>query len=223
MTGNFSKADTETVLRDFQYRENNGSPSRRNRKLEEGKPKKEVTIKKAGLTQIYLNFGFRTAPARNSDTPALDLIDSLLGMGESSRLFVELREKRALTYDFDAANVSGLDYGYFFINCPVKTKSLDLTQTLIRDELQKIKNQPPTKNELDKSKNMLLGSIFKVLDNFHESPRLLAYDEIHFENRKSLVEYANKIQSLTEQDITEVANKYFVDKNYSIAILTPKK
>ena len=144
-------------------------------------------------------------------------------MGESSRLFVELREKSALTYDFDVANVSGLDYGGFFINCPVRTKSLDAAQTVIREELIKIKTAPPSQNELDKSKNMLLGSIFRVMDNFHELPRLLAYDEIHFETQNSLTDYTAKINSLTTQDLTEVANKYFQDKNYSTAILIPKK
>ena len=223
LTGNFSSKDEETVLGDFQDRENNGSVTRRTCRLEEGKPKKEATIKKSGLTQAYISFGFRTAPARDVDTPALELTEALLGMGESSRLFVELREKRALTYDFDAINVSGLDYGYFSVTCPVSTKSLDLTQTLIRDELQKVKNQPPSKNELDKSKNMLLGGIFRVMDNFHELPGLIAYDEIHFEDEKSLIDYINKINSLTEKDVTEVANKYFQDENYSTAILTPKK
>jgi predicted Zn-dependent peptidase len=223
LTGNFSNKDRETVLQDSQDRENNGSISRRNRKLEESKPKKEITIKKTGLTQAYLSFGLRTAPARDIDTPSLDLIESLLGMGESSRLFVELREKRALTYDFDSANVSGLNYGYFSLNCPVGTKSLNRTQTLIRDELQKIKNHPPLKNELDKSKNLLLGNIFRIMDNFHELPRLFSYEEIHFENQNSLIDYTNKINALTKIDVTEVANKYFQDKNYSTAILTPKK
>jgi predicted Zn-dependent peptidase len=222
LTGNFSNKDTEAVLQDFQDRENNGPISRRNRKIEESKPKKEVRTKKSGLTQAYLSFGLRTTPARDINTPSLDLIESLLGIGESSRLFVELREKRALTYDFGATNVSGLDYGYFSVNCPVKTKSLNLTQTLIRDELQKIKNQPPTKNELDKSKNLLLGNIFRVIDNSHELPRLLAYEEIHFGNQNSLIDYTNKVNSLTELDMAEVANKYFQDKNYSTAILTPK-
>jgi predicted Zn-dependent peptidase len=144
-------------------------------------------------------------------------------MGESSRLFVELREKRALTYDFDAMHVSGLDYGYFYVDCAVKTKSLNLTQTLIRNELQKIKNQPPSKNELDKSKSLLFGNVFRIIDNPQELPRLLAYEEIHFENENSLIDYINKINSLTEKEITEAANKYFQDKNYSTAILTPKK
>jgi len=222
LTGNFSSKDTETILQDFQSRENNGKVSRRNRELEESKPQKEVKISKSGLTQAYLSFGLRTIPARHVDTPTLDLIESLLGMGESSRLFVELREKRALTYDFDSMNVPGLDYGHFSVNCAVKTKSLSLTQRLIKDELQKIKNQPPTKDEFDKSKNMLLGNVFRTIDSSHELPRLLSYEEIHFENQNSLVDYTDKINTLTELDMAEVANKYFQDKNYSTAILTPK-
>jgi len=223
LTGNFSNKEVETVLEDFQDKENNGSISRRNRKLEEGNPKKEEVIKKSGLTQAYLSFGLRTAPTRDADAASFDLIESILGMGESSRLFVELREKRALTYDFDAMHVSGLDYGYFYVDCAVKTKSLNLTQTLIRNELQKIKNQPPSKNELDKSKSLLFGNVFRIIDNPQELPRLLAYEEIHFENENSLIDYINKINSLTEKEITEAANKYFQDKNYSTAILTPKK
>ncbi len=222
LTGNFSDKDIETVLQDFQDRESKGPISRRNHKPEESEPKKEAVIKKSGLTQAYLSFGFRTAPTSHCDTPSLDLIEAILGMGESSRLFVELREKRALTYDFDAANVTGLDYGYFYVNCPVRTKSIKVTQTLIRGELQKIRNQPPTKKELDKSKSLLLGNVFRTIDSSHELPRLLAYEEIHLENQNSLIDYINKINSLTEHDVTEIANKYFEDKNYSTAILTPK-
>jgi zinc protease len=120
-------------------------------------------------------------------------------------------------------NVSGLDYGYFSVNCPIQTKALSLTQKLIRDELQKIKSHPPTKSELNKTKNLLLGSIFRVMDNFHELPRLIAYEEVHLESENSVVDYINKISALTEKDLTEAANKYFQDKNVSTAILTPKK
>ena len=59
LTGNFSGKDTENVLENFQNRENNCKVSRRNRKPEESKPKKEVGIEKSGLTQSYLNFGLQ--------------------------------------------------------------------------------------------------------------------------------------------------------------------
>ena len=70
---------------------------------------------------------------------------------------------------------------------------------------------------------MLLGNMFRTIDSSHELPRLLAYDEIHFENENSLIDYIEKINSLNKLDVTEIANKYFRDENYSTAILSPKK
>jgi predicted Zn-dependent peptidase len=223
LTGKFSEGDAETVLQDFKDRENGNSVSRSNRKIEESKPRKEAVIEKSGVTQAYLSFGLRTTPARDVDAPTLDLINAILGMGESSRLFIELREKRALTYDFTSMSVSGLDYGYFSINCAVKTKSLKQTQIIIQDELQKLKTHPIKKDELEKSKNLILGDIFRSMDNPQGLPGILADMEIYFGNENALLDYMDKICSLSEQDVTEAANKYFQDKNYSTAILKPKK
>src|SRR4030067_3380589 len=223
LTGSFTNKDTETVLQDFQDRKNHNSAPKRNTQTEEKEPKRETVIKKSGIAQAYLSFGLRTAPAKDTDTPSLDTIEALLGMGESSRLFVQLREKRGLTYDFEALNVAGLDYGYFSINCPVNVRALNQTKRIILDELQKLKARPIAKNELDKSKNLMLGSILRQLDNSQELPRLLAYDEIHFESENALVDYTNKISSVSEQDIIKIANKYFQDKNYATVILTHKK
>ena len=223
MTGSFTNKDTEAVLQDFQDRKNHNSAPKRKTQTEEKEPKRETVVKKSGITQAYLSFGLRTASAKDIDTPTLDLINAILGMGESSRLFVELREKRALTYDFESMNVSGLDYGYFFINCPVEDRAINQAQNIILCELQKLKTHPVTKSELDKSKNLMLGNIFMQVDSPEELPRLLASNEIHFESEYALSNYTDKINSVSEQDITKTANKYFQDKNYAIAILTPKK
>jgi len=223
LTGNFTKKDTETALQDFQDRKNHDSAPKRNTPIKEKEPKRETVVKKSGITQAYLSFGLRTAPAKDIDTPSLDLIDAILGMGESSRLFVELREKRALTYDFESMNVSGLDYGYFFINCAVDVKAINQAQSILLGELQKLKTKSVTKNELDKSKNLMLGNIFMQVDSSQGLPKLLAYDEMHFESETALADYTNKINSVSGQDITETAKKYFQDKNYATAILIPKK
>jgi len=223
LTGSFTNKDKETVLQDFQDRKNDNSIPKRYTQIEEKEPTREKVAKKSGITQAYLCFGFRTVPAKDMDTPSLDLIDTILGDGESSRLFVELREKRALTYDFEAVNASGLDYGYFSINCAVNVRALNQTKRIILDELQKLKTRPVSKGELDKSKNLVLGSIFRQIDSSQGLPRLLAYDEIQFESENALVDYTNKIKSISEQDIVKTANKYFQDENYATAILIPKK
>ncbi len=56
----------------------------------------------------------------------LDLLSAVLNGGTSSRLFVELREKHALTYDVNSDHNKGLDFGYFNVNCAVKDKNLAL-------------------------------------------------------------------------------------------------
>jgi zinc protease len=223
LTGRFSDGEAEHVLQDYRRRENGNAVSRVDRRIEESKPRKEVVMERSGLTQAYFSFGLRACSAKEIDAPTLDLISAILGGGESSRLFKELREKRALTYDFTSINASGLDYGFFSVNCAVKTKSLKQTQIIIQDELQKLKSQPIKDNELKKSKNLILGDIFRSIDNPQQLPEILADMEIYFRNENALVNYKDRICSLSEQDISEVANKYFQDENYATAILKPKK
>jgi zinc protease len=223
LSGKFSETDVETVLEGFQYKENSSLVSCKNRSIEDSKPRKEALSKKSGITQAYLCFGLRTPPAKNADAPVLDLASAILGMGESSRLFVELREKRALTYDFDSMNISCSDYGYFYINCATKIKSLEHTRAIIRDELQKMKTSPVSKAELEKSKNLVLADISRSFDSPHQLPRLLTDLEIYFENGNAVVDYVERIRSFSEQDVMQVSDKYFQEKNYSEAILAPKK
>ncbi len=223
LTGNFSANDAEIVLQDFQSRKHSNSQPRQTNRSEKNKPKKTATIERPGITQAYLSLGFRTPPAKNPDVPTLDLIDAVIGIGESSRLFVELREKRALTYDFKSINMSGLDYGYFSVDCAVKTKEISQTQDIIRKELHKIKAHPVSQSEIAKSKNLIIGSIYRSIDNPKELPRILANMEIHFGNEKALLDYTNRIDAITEQNITEAANNYFQEENYSTVTLIPRK
>ena len=54
-------------------------------------------------------------------------------------------------------------------------------------------------------------------------PACLPTKKSTLKTKTRLVDYTNKIASLSELDLAEVADKYFQDKNYSTAILTPKK
>lgn len=169
-----------------------------------------------------MSFGLKTTPAKDADIPAIELTNAILGIGESSRLFVELREKRPLTYDFDSVNVAGLDFGYFSVNCAVKAKSLTQTQNIIYEELQKLKNNSVPDTELEKCKNLVLGDVFRSIDNPHTLPRIMIDSELYFENENILNQYIDKIKSLSQHDIMKTANKYFSEKDYAKAITAPK-
>ena len=223
LTGNFSDKDVNLVLEDFQNRENENAISKNTSQIETGEPTKRCAMARHDLKQANLSFGLRTTTAQDSETPILDLIVALLGLGESSRLFVELREKRALTYHPQVSNTSGLDFGFLSVSCSVKSKSLNQTQNIIEQELEKIKKREITKGELDKIKNLMIGNIYRLYDNTFEFPRNLAYMEIQFNAENAQINYINKIRSVTQRDIIKVANKYFRKNNYATAIITPKE
>jgi predicted Zn-dependent peptidase len=222
LTGKFSEKNVQAVLKDFESRENTASISRNKREPERGTSKKKAVIKKPGITQSYVGLGFRTAPAQDADSPALDLLNSVLGMGESSRLFRELREKRALTYDFSSMNTAGLDFGFFSVNCAVKSASINQALGIIRGELEKLRTCLVDTWELEKSKNVILGDIYRAMDSPIGLPRILADMEIYFGNEKSLADYTQKIQAQTSKSIMQVACKYFDAENFSTAIIKPK-
>jgi predicted Zn-dependent peptidase len=221
LTGRYYHEDANNIISYFQHRENI-QLTKKQRLIEQTKPRRQMLIKRSGISQAYLSFGFRTPPARDKDTTPLSLINSILGIGESSRLFIELRERRALTYDYCSSNNTGLDYGYFVVACAVKDKLLKKTQDIIKSELKKLTTTPVIENELEKSKNSIIADIARGIDSPQELPRIMADTEQMFSNEKELSQFVEKIKQLTKHDIMETAQKYFKEENYSTAVLTPK-
>ncbi len=221
-TGKLIGAYVAIALSHFKDKGKQSSASKIFRQPENSKPRKEKILRTAGISQAYLCFGLRTSPAHNQDSITLDLINAILSNGESSRLFVELREKRALTYGFDSENMCGIDYGYFSIVCVAKPKYIVQTREIIKKELEGIKNNPVASDELEKSKNLLLSDILRLMDDPIESVRTIAVKEILFSNEKALANYTKIIKTLTKEDILSTANKYFKEDNYSTVTLLPR-
>ena len=93
------------------------------------------------MTQTYLSIGARTVFSSHKDVPALDLISAILSGGASSRLFIELREKNAFTYDVQSDHNVGVDWGYFNVNSAVKNKNSSKAKDLIFKELFKLRTE----------------------------------------------------------------------------------
>ena len=222
LTGRFSEEDLDEVCGDFSERENRDVILKKLHGKERSIPKEKTKIEKSGITQAYLTLGARTVPSKDNASSALDLLSVILGIGESSRLFVELREKRALTYDVGSMHISGLDFGFFAVDCSVKPKSLEQAEMLIKKELKKIKTEKVAEAELNKAKTQMLAALYRDFDSPTELPRLMAEMEIQYKSENALLDYAEKIQKTKSQDIIEAADKYFQDENFSKAILTPK-
>ncbi len=223
LTGSFSEKESEIILKDFESKTTEKTLLRKTTPVELGNPEPLVIKKKPGLAQTYLSIGARTVSSSQKDAPELDVLSALLGGGNSSRLFIELREKNAFTYDVNSYNDVGVDFGYFSINCAVKNKNLVKTKEIILKELSKLRMEKIRNDELERSKNLIIADILRGIDNPQETSEILAYMEIQFNSETSLVDYISKIQAVSNENIMDAANTYLQEDNLSTVLLSPKK
>ena len=223
LTGSFSEKESEIILKDFESKTTEKTLLRKTTPVELGNPEPLVIKKKPGLAQTYLSIGARTVSSSQKDAPELDVLSALLGGGNSSRLFIELREKNAFTYDVNSYNDVGVDFGYFSINCAVKNKNLVKTKEIILKELSKLRMEKIRNDELERSKNLIIADILRGIDNPQETSEILAYMEIQFNSETSLVDYISKIQAVSIENIMDAANTYLQEDNLSTVLLSPKK
>ncbi len=223
LSGNVSEDNLEETLDGFKDKRGEGAPERTVPSLETSKPKPLVVKEKSGITQTYLCMGARTVNSRHKDTPALDLISTLLGGGTSSRLFTELREKHAVTYDVSSAHCKGVDFGYLSINCAVNNNKVDKTRTLIFEELAKLRETSILPEELERVKQIMLGGVLRGMDNPHDCSEIITFMEMQHRSEYALKNYVEKIKAVTTRDIQDAANLYFAEDNFCSAIFNPLK
>jgi predicted Zn-dependent peptidase len=223
LSGNVSESNLEEMLDGFKDQHGKGAPTRTVPQAEVAKPKPLIVEEKSGITQTYLCMGARTIKSNHRDTPAMDLISALLGGGTSSRLFIELREKHAVTYDVSSSHCKGADFGYFSINCAVNNNKVDKTRSLIFKELANLREQSISQEELERSKQIMLGGVLRGMDNPHDCYEIIAFMEMQFGSEYALRDYVDKIKAVTSRDIQESASTYLDEESFCTTILNPLK
>ncbi len=223
LSGKYSDKDVEFVIQNFMGIEKSKMLSKKDTCFKEGKLEKISRKIKAGIFTAYIGVGYRTTFGNHPDNPALELFSAIMGTGESSRLFRELREKRALAYRIQSSNCSGEDFGFFSIQCAVKSSKIKETTNLILKEITNLKTKKVSDEELSKVKNIILGDFFRGIDYSLALHLQLTRLEILFADEYIIPKYLEKIKSVSLNDLIEVANKYFGESNLSTALLTSEK
>jgi predicted Zn-dependent peptidase len=223
LTGSYTEEDAELVLKNFSGIKGAFKTQNRAYSLEAFKPNPLVIEEKAGLTQTYLSMGARTVCSTHPDAPALDLISIILGGGTSSRLFIELREKHAVTYDVDCSYSKGFSFGYFSINCAANQRTAEKAGKLIFQELAKLRSEPVPDGELERAKQIMVGGVLRGMDNPETMLDILTFIEIQFGDEHALESYLERRNALTSEEIRRIAAKYLNQNCLCTAKLKPMK
>lgn len=223
LSGNVSEKDLDENLDDFKDKNADCGPLKNKPTEDNAKPKPVIVEEKAGISQTYLSLGARTVCSSHQDSPVMDLIGTLLGGGTSSRLFIELREKHAVTYDVSSAHCKGTDFGYFSVNCAVNNSKVDKARALILKELSDLRSGNISVEELQRAKQIMLGGVLRGMDSPHDSYEIITFMELQFRSEFGLENYVAKIKAVTCDDIREAAVRHLAEDFLCTAILKPIK
>jgi len=178
-----------------------------------------VKIERKKTDQVHLALGFPAVELQDPRRPALIVLANALGGGMSSRLFTEVREKRGLAYSIRAGVESGTDYGYFLIHGGIsKGKTAEALKVII-DQLQDIKKNSISKEELVKAKNAIEGGLFLGLETSDDVAEFWSAQEVLLNKTQTPQEYLKKIQAVTLADVQSVANEVFLKQEARLALV----
>jgi predicted Zn-dependent peptidase len=147
------------------------------------------------------------------------VINSILGTGMSSRLFKDLREQEGLAYQLGSAYSPSILRSNFMLYIGTNPATLEKSKSGLFEEIKRLKTEYVGDKELKDAKEKLLGNYIIGQETNLDKASTLGWYETSTRGYEFNSEYENLINSVSDADIIEFANKYFND-NYVLSIVT---
>ena len=179
-------------------------------------------IEKPDAIQSAIRVGRMLFNKTHPDYFKFQVLNTILGGYFGSRLMANIREDKGYTYGIGSGLSSLVNAGYFFISTEVGADVTNQTLTEIYKEINILRTKLVGKEELETVRNYVLGQFLRSVDG----PYALAdkfkaiwefdLDYTYFEK------YFDAVKTITPQDIKDLANKYFQEKDL-IELVVGKK
>lgn len=161
--------------------------------------------------QSYLVMGFRACPLGAPDWPAVRLLNTVLGEGMSSRLFVHLRDEQGLAYATGSSYGPLAQSGHLFGYIGTKPESLEIARESMLREFTRIKEEPVPQEELDRSRNYLVGKFLIDHQTNYRRAFYLGFYETAGLGISMDEDYPKLLMSVTPEQLREAANRYLTE------------
>lgn len=191
------------------------------RPLEPEQDALRVKVSKENVFETQLILAFHIPGVLDKDIYAMDVLSSLMGEGDSSTLYKEIKRNKELVNSIYTYTYTPKDAGVFIVGASLEAKDLENAIKSIWEEILKIREHPPGYNELSRSKIKIESDFIYQKETVEGIARQLGYFEaiigdVHYEKK-----YLEGLNDIKADDITRVAEKYLVPDNLSIVILGP--
>jgi zinc protease len=171
----------------------------------------------------FVMMGFRVPNFSSEDSYALDILESILSRGKSSRLY------QSLVYDQKLAIAVGAEYSlmqtdpglFYFYSLVSPGQKIEQVEEALDREIRRLQNEPPTDQELQRAKNQVEAMhVFEQDSNFRHAMLLGQAESIGAGWRK-VEQFLERIAAVTAKDVQRVARQYLIEDARTVGTLIP--
>jgi predicted Zn-dependent peptidase len=172
------------------------------------------------LDQAIVVLALQAMGRHDLDRPAFEIVNAVLGAGGHSRLYQEIREKKALSYLVGSLYHPLADTGLWATYAGTNPKNIEAVQTIMFQQVRRIQEEPLTARELADIKNYIRGRILIQTEN---NSRLSDFIGLSFVSGDWELprEFLAKLEAVTAADVMRVARAYLREDQWNLIILKP--
>ncbi len=165
-----------------------------------------LLLRRRKTEQAHISLGVRVPSYLHPDRYAVDLLNTVLGEGMSSRLFLSIRERLGLAYDVHSFTQKHRDTGYLAVYIGVDPKKAVEAVNAAIAECRKLQEEEVTQDELERAKEFTKGRLRLELETTNGVAFWLCYQELLLKEIRTVEDEVAQIDAVTAADIKRVAN-----------------
>jgi len=172
--------------------------------------------------QPFVLIGYHKPSIHHPDDAVFDAITDIVGMGRTSRLYKSLvKEKQIAVYASGFQGMPGYKYPglFLFYAVPARGHTNEESEQAIYDEIERLKTELVTPEELDKAKTRARASLVRQLASNSGLAAQLTFYQVITGDWRDLFRQLDKIDRVTAEDIQRVAKEYFITRNRTVGII----
>src|SRR3972149_2828169 len=191
--------------------------------MEEVQESPQILVRHKKTEQAHFCIGFRAFSFNDSRKYALNVLSAILGGGMSSRLFIQVRERRGLCYYISTGNELYSDCGNIVTQAGV-TNNLDKVKEAIKvilNEHEKITKGEIKDEELKRAKELIKGRFLLSLEDSSVVANYFGTKKLLQDSLETPQEVIKRIEAVTSEEVSSLARDLFVKRNLNLAMVGP--
>ncbi|HKQ05188.1 MAG TPA: pitrilysin family protein [Blastocatellia bacterium] len=183
---------------------------------------RRLVVKKFAQLPLLI-VGYHVPQTASNEYYALQVLRTILFSGQSSRMYQRLVDKDQLAISITSDMEFAFDPTLVLVTAQPKAGvATEAVERAIYDEFDKARAQPVSDQEIAKAKNILLANFYREMKTINGRANTLGSYEVFFGDYRKLFNAVQEYNKVTADDVRRIAEKYFGDKNRTVATLVPE-